>query len=98
MPTFRFKSADFEQVFGWLEDNRVAPVEVWGLEDGRAAALLAYSEGPADAFGWSNWASADRQDPSELSPLFPDLELYIEDAPAQRITSAFPGVFTPAPT
>ncbi len=98
MPTYRFNSASFEQVFGWLEDNRVAPVEVWGLESGRAAALLAYSEGPEDAFGWSNWAKAAYQDPSELSPLFPDLELYINDAPAAQLTSAFPGVFTPAPT
>ena len=43
--------ADFEPVYGWFEANAGARVQVWGLDDNRRAALLAYSDGPGDDFG-----------------------------------------------
>src|SRR6202012_1912827 len=65
-----FKSADFESVYGWLEGQADLMVEVWGMENERRAALLAYNDDPQDGFSWSNWAAAAREDPSELAGLF----------------------------
>ena len=70
-----FKSADFEPVYGWLEGQPDLAVEVWGLENDRRAALLAYNDDPQDGFSWSNWAAAARDDPSELVGLFETLTL-----------------------
>jgi hypothetical protein len=93
-----FKSADFEAVYGWLEGEPSLAVEVWGLEDGRRAALLAYNDNPQDGFSWSNWAAADHEDPSQLAGLFEALALVAEPEASAKVSQAFPGVFTPGPT
>jgi len=85
-----------EGVFGWLEQNRGQPVQLWGWENNRRAALLAYTDGPGDDFGWSNWASAARPDPSALCPLFQQVELQVEESQAAQLVAAFPGVVTAA--
>ena len=93
--TLSFKSANFEPVYGWLEQRTDVQVDVWGLENGRRAALLAYRDGPSDEYGWSNWAAGAYQDPSELMPLFEDVELETaSDAAATSLKIDFPGVFT----
>jgi hypothetical protein len=89
-----FASSNFEPVFGWLEQHPGLAVEVWGLEQGRRMALLAYSDGPGDDYGWSNWATSAYEDPSELSPLFEQLELVAEGEAATQLQAAFAGVFT----
>lgn len=88
-----FASSDFEPVFGWLEQHPGAAVEVWGLEQGRRMALIAYSDGPGDDFGWANWARSADEVPSQLSALFEQLELVAEGDAATQLQSAFAGVF-----
>ena len=85
--------ASFEPVYGWFEDHPGVRVEVWGLDDNRRAALLAYSDGPGDGFGWSNWAGKAYDDPSELLTLFAQLEVVVEDAAAADLKAAFPDLF-----
>lgn len=85
--------ADFEPVYGWLEQHPGLAVEVWGLEQGRRAALLAYSDGPGDDYDWANWARAAYDDPSELAGLFEQLELVAEGETTAQLQSAFPGIF-----
>jgi len=98
MPTnLAFKSANFEAVYGWLENQPDLAVEVWGVEEGRRVALLAYNDNPQDGFSWSNWAAADREDPSGFAELFEDLILLAEPDAAAKLSQAFPGVFTPGP-
>ena len=80
-----------EGVFGWLEQNGGQPVQLWGWENNRRTALLAYTDGPGDGFGWSNWAAAARPDPSELCPLFQAVELQVEPGQAAQLSSLFPG-------
>ena len=87
------RAADLEPIYGWLEQHGDAIVEVWGLENGRRAALLAYGDGPPDGFSWSNWASAASEDPSELLGLFEELELAAEGAMAAQLSADFPGLF-----
>lgn len=87
-----FASASFEQVFGWLEQHAGLAVEVWGLETGRRMALVAYSDGPGDEFGWANWARSAYEDPSQLSALFETLELVAESETADQIKAALPEV------
>ena len=82
--------AALEGVFGWLEQNGGQPAQLWGFENGRPSALLAYSDGPGDGFGWSNWAAAARQDPSELAALFQQFGLQVEDGQAAQLLAAFP--------
>jgi hypothetical protein len=88
------KPEKLEPVYGWLESNGGAKVQLWGWETGRRAALLAYSDGAEDAFGWSNWASKAGEDPSELTPLFDQLELVVESDLATRLNATFLGTFT----
>ncbi|MEJ0066035.1 MAG: hypothetical protein WDM85_11950 [Caulobacteraceae bacterium] len=91
--TFSLRAVDFEPVYGWLEQHGDVIVEVWGLENGRQAALLAYSDGPPDGFTWSNWVSAANQDPSESIALFPDLEVVLAtDAEATTLKNVFPAI------
>ena len=92
MPTMlSLRAADFEAVYGWLEQHGDIRVEVWGLENDRRAALLAYSDGPPDGFSWSNWVTTAYQDPSEVMPLFQDLEIALaSDAEAALLKGAFP--------
>jgi hypothetical protein len=99
MPTtLSLRAADLEPVYGWLEQHGEVQVEVWGLENGRRAALLAYSEGPPDGFSWSNWVSTAYRDPSEVIALFQDLEIALAvDADAASLKSAFPAVLADAP-
>jgi hypothetical protein len=92
-----FKSPDFEAVYDWLEGQPDLAVEVWGLENDRRAALLAYNDDPQDGFSWSNWAAAAREDPSELAGLFETLALVAEADVAAKVSQAFPGVFAPGP-
>ena len=87
-----FASSDFEPVFGWLEQHPGAAVEVWGLEQGRRMALIAYSDGPGDDFGWANWARSTNDDPSGLLAAFEQLELVAESDVATQLQAAFPGV------
>jgi hypothetical protein len=82
---------DFEPVYGWLESHAGARVQAWGLDDNRRGALLAYSDGPGDAFGWSNWLCKSYDDPSEIVPLFSRLELIVDEAAAASLNTAFPG-------
>ncbi len=84
-----------EAIYTWLEQHGGAQVQLWGLENQRRAALLAYSDGPADRFGWSNWASK-ADDPSQILPLFDRLELIAEDPLASALNATFLGVFTAA--
>jgi hypothetical protein len=91
------RAADLEPVYGWLEQHGDAQVEVWGLENGRRAALLAYSEGPPDGFSWSNWVSTAYQDPSEVMALFQDVEIALDtDVNAASLKAAFPGLVADA--
>jgi hypothetical protein len=93
MTTLSLRSADLEPVYGWLEQHGDIRVEVWGLENGRRAALLAYGDGPPDGFSWSNWVSAASDDPSESLAQFPDLELALaEEAAATTLKNAFPAI------
>jgi hypothetical protein len=94
MPTtLSLRAADLEPVYGWLEQHGGVQIEVWGLENGRRAALLAYSDGPPDGFSWSNWVSTAYQDPSEVMALFQDLEIALDaEADAAALKSAFPGL------
>jgi hypothetical protein len=94
--TLSLRAADFEPVYGWLEQHGDVQVEVWGLENGRRAALLAYSDGPPDGFSWSNWVSAAGQDPSEALVLFPDLEIALGDAEATTLKNMFPAMLRDA--
>jgi hypothetical protein len=97
--TLSLRAANLEPVYGWLEQHGEAPVEVWGQEHGRRAALLAYSEGPPDGFCWSNWVSAAYRDPSEVMALFPDVEIaLVSDAEAASLKGAFPQLLANAPS
>jgi hypothetical protein len=91
-----FSTASFEAIYGWLEAHEDAQVEVWGLEDDRRAALLAYRNAPPDSFGWSDWARRAYDDPSELSGVFETLELVTSAEVAAGLKAAFAGVFSPA--
>jgi hypothetical protein len=98
MPTSLMLKPDrLEAVYGWLEDHAGLQVQLWGWENARRVALLAYSDGGEDAFGWSNWASAAREDPSELTALFEQLELVADADTATKLNATFLGVFTLAP-
>jgi hypothetical protein len=93
--TLSLRAADLEPVYGWLEQHGDVQVEVWGLENGRRAALLAYSAGPPDGFSWSNWVSAVNQDPSEALGLFTDLEIALAaDADATTLKNVFPAILS----
>ncbi len=95
--TLALRAADLEPVYGWLEQHGEVQAEVWGLENARRAALLAYSDGPPDGFSWSNWVSTAYQDPSEVMTLFQDLEIALaSDADAASLKGAFPGVLSDA--
>ena len=93
-----FASETFEPIYSWFEQHAGMAVEVWGLENGRAVALLAYCNGAQDEFGWSDWARAANEDPSEICGLFERLQLVAEDAVTAQLTAAFPGVFAAAAT
>jgi hypothetical protein len=98
MTTLLLRSADLEPIYGWLEQHGDVRAEVWGLENGRRAALLAYGDGPPDGFSWSNWVSSVSQDPSESLGMFPDLEISLEaDADATTLKSAFPTLLRDGP-
>jgi len=84
-----------EAVYTWLEQHPGAQVQLWGLENQKRVALLAYSDGPTDAFGWSNWASK-ADDPSVILTAFDQLELIAEDPLASALNATFLGVFTVA--
>jgi len=90
--------ADFEPVYGWFEDHEGVGVQVWGLDDNRRAGLLAYSDGPGDGFGWSNWVTAAYEDPSQIVPLFGRLELLVDAGVATSLNAAFPGLLIPGAT
>jgi hypothetical protein len=96
MTSLTFASTAFEPIYGWFEQHAGVVVEVWGLEEGRAVALLAYCDGPNDTFGWSNWVRSAYDDPSELSGLFERLQIDVDDNAVAQLNPAFPGVFTPA--
>ncbi|MDR3470526.1 MAG: hypothetical protein P4M09_02355 [Devosia sp.] len=89
-----FRTANFEAVYAWLEQGRIGSVEVWGLEESRRAALLAYKADADDAFGWSNWVRQAYDDPSEICGLFDELELIVDGGAKDAAINAFPGVFT----
>ena len=82
-----------EAVYTWLEQHPGAQVQLWGLENQKRVALLAYSDGPTDAFGWSNWASK-ADDPSQILQFFEQLELVVEDAQAIALNATFLGLFS----
>jgi LmbE family N-acetylglucosaminyl deacetylase len=86
-------ASQLEPVYGWFEQHGEAKVEVWALENARRSALLAYGDGPPDAFGWSNWATSVAQDPSGLLSLFEELELAVDGDTATQLSAAFPGLF-----
>ena len=93
--TFSLRAADLEQVYGWLEQHGEVQAEVWGLENGRRAALLAYSDGPPDGFSWSNWVSAVNQDPSTALDMFPDLQIaLVAEGEATDLKNAFPAILS----
>jgi hypothetical protein len=82
-----------EAVYAWLEQRPGPQVQLWGWETTRRTALLAYSDGGTDAFGWSNWASK-AEDPSVILPFFDKLELVVEDGQATLLNATFLGVFS----
>ncbi len=95
MPTSLLLKPDrLEPVYGWLESNAGVKAELWAWETDRRAALLAYSDGGEDVFGWSNWASTLQPDPSQLLTPFEQLELVVESDVATRLNATFLGVFT----
>jgi hypothetical protein len=85
-----------EAVYTWLEQHPGLQVQLWGHESARRAALLAYSDGGSDGFGWSNWASK-ADDPSLILADFDRLELVVDDSEATALNATFLGVFTAAP-
>jgi len=85
-----------EAVYTWLEQHPGLQAQLWGHEIQRRVALLAYSDGAADTFGWSNWASK-AEDPSEILALFDRLELVVDDGQAATLNATFLGVFTAVP-
>ena len=89
-----FASTAFEPIYSWFEQHAGTAVEVWGLENERAVALLAYCDGPQDQFGWSDWTRAANEDPSDICGLFERLQLVAEDTVTTQLTAAFPGVLT----
>ena len=91
-------SRDFEPVYSWFENHEGVPVQAWGWDDSRRAALLAYSDGPGDDFGWSNWVTAAYEDPSEILTLFARLELAVDADIAASLNAAFPGLLAPGET
>jgi hypothetical protein len=93
-----FASESFEPIYSWFEQHAGMAVEVWGLENDRAVALLAYCDGPGDEFGWANWTRAANEDPSVICGLFERLQLEAEDAVAAQLTAAFPDLFTAGAT
>ena len=96
--TLSLRAVDLEPVYGWLEQHAEVLVEVWGQEQGRRAALLAYSDGQPDGFSWSNWVCAAYQDPSQVMALFEDLEIALAaDADAASLKAAFPELLPAAP-
>jgi hypothetical protein len=90
-----FAATAFEPIYSWFEQHAGVAVEVWGLENERAVALLAYCDGPQDEFGWGNWVRAANEDPSEICSLFERLQLVAENPVSAQLDAAFPGVFTP---
>jgi hypothetical protein len=93
-----FASAGFEALYEWLEQHPGLAVEVWGLETGRRMALVAYSDGPGDDFGWANWVRSACADPSQLSALFETLELVADIETADQLKAALPDVMATSPT
>jgi hypothetical protein len=89
-----FAADAFEPIYSWFEQRADVAVEVWGLENNRAVALLAYCDGPGDEFGWSNWTRAANEDPSVICGLFERLQLIAEDTVTAQLNAAFPGVLT----
>jgi hypothetical protein len=85
-----------ESVYTWLEQHPGLQVQLWGHEIARRAALLAYGDGGADGFGWSNWASK-ADDPSLILPFFDRLELVVDDSQATILNATFLGTFTITP-
>jgi len=95
MTTSLFLAArDFEPVYSWFEDHAGVGVQAWGWDDNRRSALLAYSDGPGDNFGWSNWVTSGFEDPSQILEPFPRLELVVEADVAASLNAAFPGLLT----
>jgi hypothetical protein len=90
----KIDDAKLEAVYTWLEQHKGSQVQLWGLENQRRAALLAYSDGPDDDFGWGNWAVKVGDDPSELLAFFEQLELVVDAAVATTLNATFLGVFT----
>ncbi len=91
-------SRDFEPVYSWFENHEGVRVQAWGWDDSRRAALLAYSDGPGDDFGWSNWVTTAYEDPSEILTLFARLELAVDADIAASLNAAFPGLLAPGET
>ena len=81
-----------EAVYTWFEQHQGPQAQIWGYENQRRAALLAYSDGPGDDFGWSNWASK-ADDPSRALSLFERIELITEDEQATALNATFSGAF-----
>ncbi len=83
-----------EAIYSWLQQRRGSAVQLFGWEEGKKAALLAYGDGADDGFGWSNWATKVADDPSTLLPLFDQLELVTDEAAASALNALFLGVFS----
>jgi hypothetical protein len=84
-----------EAIYGWLEGRPGARAQLWGREYDRRSALLAYSDGADDAFGWSNWVTKAYEDPSELIRLFEQVEIVVEADIGTALQAAFPGALQP---
>jgi hypothetical protein len=84
-----------EAIYGWLEGHPGVTAQMWGREFERRSALLAYSDGADDAFGWSNWATKAYEDPSELVRLFEQVEVVVEAETGTALQAAFPGALQP---
>jgi hypothetical protein len=84
-----------EAIYGWLEGHPGARAQLWARESDRRFALLAYSDGADDAFGWSNWTTKAYEDPSELIRLFEQVEIVVEADIGTALQAAFPGALQP---
>lgn len=84
-----------EAIYGWLESRPGVATQLWGREYDRRFALLAYSDGADDAFGWSNWATGAYEDPSELVRLFDQVEIVVDAQTEAGLQAAFPGALQP---
>ena len=83
-----------EAIYARLQQLQGAQAQLFGWDDGRRAALLAYGGGAEDPFGWSNWMTKLADDPSTLLAGFEALELVTDEGTGSVLNATFLGAFS----